>query len=162
MNSYNTVYGPEADKESLLQLITFKIGQETFGVDILSIKEVNRMMEITRLPRAPGFIKGVINLRGKILPIIDTRKRFHLEPKDPDRHTRIIIIERDDKLVGIIVDEVLEVLRISAGIVDPPPPFVAGIDTTFIRGVGKLDERLLILIDIDKLMSAPEKGGAEK
>jgi len=162
MNGYSEVHGPDADKESLLQLVTFRIGHEIFGIDILSIKEINRMMEITRLPRAPAFIKGVINLRGKILPVIDMRKRFHLEPRDPDRHTRIIIIERGEKLVGIIVDEVLEVLRIPAGIVDPPPPFVAGIDTTFIRGVGKLDEMLLILIDIDKLMSTPEKAGADK
>ena len=161
MEAYQEGYGPDPTKGSLLQLITFRIGPEVFGVDILDIQEVNRMLEITRLPRAPEFIKGVINLRGKIIPVLDMRNRLHLEPKEPDRHTRIIIIEREDKLVGIIVDEVLEVLRVPADVVEPPPPFVAGIEATFMKGVGKLEDSLLILIDIDRLLAIPDPEATE-
>ena len=142
----------------LLQLVTFRIGEEEFGVDILRVQEIIRIMEITRVPKAPDFVEGVINLRGKVIPIIDLRKRFGLEVKEHDKHTRIIVIEMNNMIVGFVVDAVSEVLRIPADTVEPPPPAVmGGIDSEYISGVGKLEDRLLILLDLDKLLSQEEQ-----
>ena len=137
----------------LLQLVTFSIGEEEFGVDILSVQEIIRMMDITKVPRAPDFVEGVINLRGKVIPIIDLRRRFGLATRDHDKHTRIIVIEINNMIVGFVVDSVSEVLRIPASTVEPPPPVVAGLESEYISGVGKLHDRLLILLDLDKLLS---------
>ena len=105
----------------LLQLVTFSIGEEEFGVDILSVQEIIRMMDITKVPRAPEFVEGVINLRGKVIPIIDLRRRFGLSTRDHDKHTRIIVIEINNMIVGFVVDSVSEVLRIPSSTVEPPP-----------------------------------------
>ena len=139
--------------DELLQLVTFSIGEEEFGVDILKVQEIIRTMEITKVPRAQDFVEGVINLRGKVIPIIDLRRRFGLSSKKHDKHTRIIVIEINNMIVGFVVDSVSEVLRIPAGTVEPPPPVVAGVESEYISGVGKLHDRLLILLDLDKLLS---------
>jgi purine-binding chemotaxis protein CheW len=141
----------------LLQLVTFSIGDEEFGVEILKVQEINRMMEITRVPKAPDFVEGVINLRGRVIPVIDLRKRFGLESKVHDKDTRIIVIEINKMIVGFVVDAVSEVLRIPADTVEPPPPVVAGLDSEYISGVGKLEDRLLILLDLDRLLTRQEK-----
>jgi len=141
----------------LLQLVTFSIGGEEFGVDILKVQEIIRMLDITRVPKAPDFVEGVINLRGKVIPIIDLRKRFGLASKGHDKNTRIIVIDINDMIVGYIVDSVSEVLRIPADTVEPPPPVVAGLDSEYISGVGKLDDRLLIFLDLDRLLSQEER-----
>ena len=143
--------------DELIQLVTFSIGDEEFGVDILKVQEIIRTMEITKVPRAPEFVEGVINLRGKVIPIIDLRLRFGLQSKKHDKHTRIIVIEITNMIVGFVVDSVSEVLRITAGTVEPPPPVVAGLESEYIQGVGKLEDRLLILLDLDKLLSSEEK-----
>lgn len=142
--------------DELLQLVTFSIGEEEFGVDILKVQEIIRTMEITKVPRAPEFVEGVINLRGKVIPIIDLRRRFGLSSKDHDKHTRIIVIEINNMIVGFVVDSVSEVLRIPAGTVEPPPPVVAGMESEYISGVGKLQDRLLILLDLDRLLSSED------
>ena len=121
-----------------LQLVTFSIGDEEFGVDILKVQEIIRTMEITRVPRAPEFVEGVINLRGKVIPIIDLRCRFNLKPRHHDSHTRIIVIEITQMVVGFVVDAVSEVLRIPVDTVEPAPSVVAGLDSDYISGVGKL------------------------
>ena len=139
--------------DELIQLVTFSIGEEEFGVDILKVQEIIRTMEITKVPRAQDFVEGVINLRGKVIPIIDLRRRFGLHSKEYDKHTRIIVIEISNMIVGFVVDSVSEVLRIPSSTVEPPPPVVAGMDSEYIRGVGKLQDRLLILLDLDKLLS---------
>ncbi len=141
----------------LLQLVTFSIGEEEFGVDILSVQEIIRMMDITKVPRAPDFVEGVINLRGKVIPIIDLRRRFGLTTRDHDKHTRIIVIEINNMIVGFVVDSVSEVLRIPASTVEPPPPVVSGLESEYISGVGKLEDRLLILLDLNKLLSGEER-----
>ncbi|WP_045214195.1 chemotaxis protein CheW [Desulfonatronovibrio magnus] len=141
----------------LLQLVTFSIGGEEFGVEILTVQEIIRMLEITRVPKAPDFVEGVINLRGKVIPIIDLRKRFGLESRVHDKNTRIVVIEINKMIVGFVVDSVSEVLRIPADTVEPPPPVVAGLDSEYISGVGKLEDRLLILLDLDRLLSREEK-----
>ena len=140
-------------EDELLQLVTFSIGEEEFGVDILKVQEIIRTMEITKVPRAQDFVEGVINLRGKVIPIIDLRRRFGLDSKPHDKDTRIIVIEINNMIVGFVVDSVSEVLRIPAGTVEPPPPVVAGLESEYISGVGKLQDRLLILLDLDKLLS---------
>ena len=142
--------------DELLQLVTFSIGEEEFGVDILKVQEIIRTMEITKVPRAQDFVEGVINLRGKVIPIIDLRRRFGFSSKQHDKHTRIIVIEINNMIVGFVVDSVSEVLRIPAATVEPPPPVVAGVESEYISGVGKLEDRLLILLDLDKLLSGED------
>ena len=137
----------------LLQLVTFSTGDEEFGVDILRVQEIIRTMAITKVPKAPEFVEGVINLRGKVIPIIDLRRRFGLQSKAHDKHTRIIVIEINTMIVGFVVDSVSEVLRIPTSTVEPPPPVVAGLESEYISGVGKLEDRLLILLDLDRLLS---------
>ena len=142
--------------DELLQLVTFSISDEEFGVDILKVQEIIRTMEISKVPRAPDFVEGVINLRGKVIPIIDLRRRFGLAHKLHDKNTRIIVIEMTDVIVGFVVDAVSEVLRIPTSTVEPPPPVVAGMDSEYISGVGKLEGSLLILLDLDKLLSSDD------
>jgi purine-binding chemotaxis protein CheW len=141
----------------LIQLVTFSIGEEEFGVDILRVQEIIRMMEITKVPRAPDFVEGVINLRGKVIPIVDLRQRFNLEKREHDKHTRIIVIEISNMIVGFVVDAVSEVLRIPADTVEPPPAVVSGLESEYISGVGKLEDRLLILLDLNRLLTGEEK-----
>ncbi|MCL1889660.1 MAG: chemotaxis protein CheW, partial [Desulfovibrionaceae bacterium] len=131
-------------------------GEEEFGGDILKVQEIIRTMEITKVPRAQDFVEGVINLRGKVIPIIDLRRRFGLSSKAHDKHTRIIVIEISNMIVGFVVDSVSEVLRIPSSTVEPPPPVVAGVESEYISGVGKLHDRLLILLDLDKLLSSSD------
>lgn len=145
-------------EEELIQLVTFSIGPEEFGVDILQVQEIIRTMEITKVPRAPEFVEGVINLRGKVIPIVDLRTRFGLRGRAHDKHTRIIVIEIDMMIVGFVVDSVSEVLRIPADTVEPPPAVVAGMDSEYIEGVGQLmGDRLLILLNLDQLLTTEEK-----
>lgn len=138
----------------LIQLVTFRIGEEEFGVDILAVQEIIRLMQITMVPRAPEFIEGVINLRGKVIPVINMRRRFNKPQVEPDSSTRIVVMELEQKIVGFLVDGVSEVLRIPESTVEDPPPVVAGIGSEYIRGIGKLDNRLLILLDLDHLLSS--------
>ena len=145
------------DDGRILQLVTFKLENEEFGVDILKVQEINRMMNITRIPNAPTFIEGVINLRGKIIPIVDLRKRLGFVNSAFDKATRIIVVELDGLVLGFIVDSVSEVLRIPGNTIEPPPSIVAGIESEYIEGVGKLNDRLLILLELKKVFSSPDR-----
>ncbi|HPN39382.1 MAG TPA: chemotaxis protein CheW, partial [Melioribacteraceae bacterium] len=140
----------------LLQLVSFKIGEEEFGIDILKVQEINRMMQITKVPNSPEFIDGVVNLRGRIIPVIDLRTRLNMARIEHDNRTRIIVVDLSGVTVGFIVDEVSEVLRIPKSITEPPPAMVAGIDSDYITAVGKLEDRLLILLDLEKIFSIDE------
>ncbi len=140
--------------DDLIQLVTFRIGEVEFGVDILAVQEIIRMMQITMVPRAPEFIEGVINLRGKVIPVINMRTRFNKPALDQDSNTRIVVMELENKIVGFLVDGVSEVLRIPESTVEDPPPVVAGIGSEYIRGIGKLDNRLLILLNLDNLLGS--------
>ena len=146
---------------ALSELVTFKVAAEEFGVDILSVQEIIRIMEITKVPKAPEFIEGVINLRGKVIPVIDFRKRFNMDSREEGKDTRIIVTNISGKILGFIVDSVSEVLRIPTSSIEPPPPIVAGIESEYINGVGKLDDRLLILINLDRLLSDSEAAAAD-
>lgn len=143
-------------ESQIQQLVTFRLGEEEYGVDILKVHEIDRMMDITEVPNAPPSIEGVINLRGKVIPVINLRKKFHLPEREADGRTKIVVVDIGTS-AGMIVDSVSEVLRISSDIVEPPPPMTAGASSEYIRGVGKLKDRLLILLDIEKLLGADEK-----
>lgn len=148
-----TLHTHSGENDNLIQLVTFKLDYEEFGVDILKVQEIIRMLPITKVPNAPAFVEGVINLRGKVIPVIDMRKRFGMAPTVHDSQTRIKVMDLQGQIVGFVVDAVCEVLRIKESTIDPPPPVVAGIGSEYMRGVGKLDDRLLMLLDLDKLLS---------
>ncbi len=145
--------------EELLQLVSFNIGSEEFGVDILKVQEINRMVEITRVPQAPHYVEGVINLRGKVIPIVDLRKRFNLEVKEYDKNTRIVVVDINGSIMGMVVDSVSEVLRLPSNTIEPPPEIVANINSEYIKGVAKLEDRLLIFLDLSKVIDANEMSG---
>lgn len=153
----NEVKETKKDGSELLQLVSFVIGSEEFGVDILYVQEINRMLQITQVPNAPEFVSGIINLRGRVIPVIDLRCRLGLPPKEHDNNTRIIVIEVNGKTIGFIVDAVKEVIRIPQNITEAPPEIVSGINSDFIKAVGKLDDKLLILLDLNKVFNADEK-----
>jgi purine-binding chemotaxis protein CheW len=143
--------------EELLQLVSFILGKEEFGVDILRVQEINRLVEITKVPKAPSYVEGVINLRGKVIPIIDLRKRFGLDLKEQDKDTRIVVVDIDGSIMGMIVDAVSEVLRLPTSTIEPAPEIATSIDSEYIRGVAKLEDRLLIFLDLSKVFSQQEK-----
>jgi purine-binding chemotaxis protein CheW len=153
----STSSGSASNHAEILQLVSFKIGREEFGVDILSVQEINRMVGVTRVPNAPEFVSGVINLRGKVIPIVELRKRFGLPPREADKDTRIIVVELGRSVVGFTVDAVNEVLRIPRSVIEPPPAVVAGIGSEYITGVGKLEDRLLILLDLERILRSAER-----
>ncbi|MEZ5360713.1 MAG: chemotaxis protein CheW [Candidatus Zixiibacteriota bacterium] len=138
--------------DELLQLVSFKIGSEEYGIDILKVQEINRMPEITKVPQAPHYVDGVINLRGKVIPIINTRRKFSLEEKEHDKDTRIVVVDINGEVIGLIVDSVNEVLRIPNSIVEPPPNVTVDAGADYITGVARLEDRLLILLDLGKLV----------
>ncbi len=140
----------------LLQLVSFHIGGEEFGLNILRVQEIIRIQALTRVPNSPPFVDGVINLRGKVIPVIALRKRFGLEELAHDKQTRIVVIEIKGTVLGFIVDSVSEVLRIPVETVEPPPR-LGKVEREYVSGVGKLDNRLLILLDVDRLMSDSEE-----
>ena len=143
--------------DEILQLVSFNVGTEEFGVDILKVQEINRMVDITRVPRSPEFVEGIINLRGKVIPIIDIRKRFNMELSEHDKNTRIVVVDIDGQIMGMVVNSVSEVLRIPASTIEPPPEVVSSIESEYIRGVAKLDDRLLIYLDLSKILTGEER-----
>lgn len=153
----STTASIENASTTLLQLVSFHIGDEEFAVDILNIQGINRMMEITKVPNAPPFVEGIINLRGQVIPVVNLRKRLGFAMKESDKDTRIIVVEIAKRVIGFIVDNVNEVLRINGSITEPPPPMVAGIESEYITAVGKLEDRLLILLDLERVLTSEEK-----
>jgi purine-binding chemotaxis protein CheW len=141
----------------LLQLVSFVLGNEEFGVDIKCVQEINRMLQITKVPNAPDYVDGVVNLRGRVIPVLDLRHKLGLPRKEHDNNTRIIVVEVNSKTVGFIVDGVKEVLRIPENITEAAPEIVTGINSEYIKSIGKLDDRLLILIDLEKILSKNEE-----
>ena len=137
-----------AAAQNQLQLVTFQVGTEQYGIDILAVQEINRMLPITRVPQSPLCVEGVVNLRGRMIPIVDLRKRFALDTAEPDKDRRIIVVDLDGRTLGFIVDRVDRVLRIDGGIIEPSP------DSDYVRGVGKLEQGLLILLDLPSLFAS--------
>ncbi|HBK61332.1 MAG TPA: chemotaxis protein CheW [Firmicutes bacterium] len=139
-----------------MQLVVFELGDESYGVDISRVQDINRMQEITEIPHAPESVVGVINLRGRVIPVIDLRKRFGLSAAPNTKDTRIVVVHMEHNLIGMIVDAVSKVLRIPADIVEPPSPVLASIDSSYLRGIAKLDDNLVVLLDLDFVLSRHE------
>lgn len=141
----------QENMDSTLQLVGFKLGEEEYCIDIHNIQEINKRMHITRVPKNQPFVKGVINLRGKVICVIDLRKRFGL-PDNFDNDTRIMVIDLAHETMGFVVDSVTEVIRIPVNRVDPTPPLIGHISNEYLLGVGKTDKRLLIIIDLNRVV----------
>ncbi len=148
---------------STLHMVGFSVGNQEFCVDILKVQEIIRMMEITKIPNAPEFVEGVINLRGKVIPIIDFGKRcnLHSEAGGDESHKRIVVVAIGEKTVGIVVDKVSQVIKLEAEQISSTPDVVKGYNSDFISGVGKSGDKLLILLDIDRLLKQDELDGID-
>lgn len=151
--------GSEESSSELIQLVSFNLEKEEYGVDVLKVREIIRMSNVTRVPNTPGYVEGVINLRGKVIPIISMRRKFNLNEVENDKQTRIMVMDVDGQLMGFVVDAVSEVIRISGAEIQPPPAAVAGgVDQECIGGVVNQEQRLLMLLDLERLLSQEEKG----
>jgi purine-binding chemotaxis protein CheW len=144
-------------KVEVKQFVVFQLSKETYGVDIAKVWEIITMQTITTVPHTAEFIEGILNLRGKVIPVIDLRRRFGLPQDEFTRNTRIVVIEISGNTLGMIVDGVSEVLRISSDIVEAPPLAISNIDADYLEGVAKLEERLIILLNLDKVMNKQEQ-----
>lgn len=146
-----------------VQVVIFRLAGEEFGIDISQVREIIRMQDVTPMPKAPAFIEGVINLRGQIIAVMDLASRFSLDTSARTDKTRIVVSEVGDNIVGLVVDEVPEVLRILEGDIDPTPRMIeTQIHSDYIRGVGKLENRLVILLNAEKILSQEELRQIEK
>jgi purine-binding chemotaxis protein CheW len=138
------------------KVVVFQLRNEEYGVDVHQVRSIERMVNITRVPKTPGFIKGVMNLRGLILPVIDLRKRFNLEESSYTEDTRIVIVAANEIVVGLIVDAANDVIDVPADVVEPAPEVVGGIKATYLDGVAKLEKRLLVLLNLEKVLNPEE------
>jgi len=145
------------DVSELLQLVSFKIGSEEYGIDILNVKEINRMVNITKVPNSPVFVEGIINLRGQVIPVVNLRTKLGMPKIEHDKDTRIVVVDIEGRTVGFLVDAVSEVLRIPRNITEAPPEITTGKNSEYITAVGKLEDRLLTLLDLNKVLVKEEK-----
>ena len=140
-----------------VQLVTFRVGGEEFGLDVFQVHEILRYTEPTPMPKAPAFVEGVLDVRGTLVPVVDLRKRFELHEVPYDDDTRIILVDFQGERLGLIVDEVSEVLRVPETAVSPPPSYVRGLAAEFIRGIVRLESRLVVLLDLERILSSQER-----
>jgi purine-binding chemotaxis protein CheW len=134
------------------QLVIFELAKEFYGINISVVESIIKMQAITQLPQSPAYVKGVTNLRGSVLPVIDLRTRFALEEKEDTRQTRIIIVTMGSIKVGVTVDGVSEVLRVSDELIEPLPPMVNSVNSVFLKGIVRLENRLIILLELGKVL----------
>ena len=158
----STVENIEVKENKILQLVTFRIGKEEFGFNIFQIKEINKMMEITQIPNSQSSVKGVVNLRGSVIPVISLREKLNFSDIEYTSKSRIIVVEYKTKSIGFIVDEVNEVLRIQSSIIEKAPEMTTSVESAYINGVAKLENRLLILLDLDKILTTQEERELEE
>lgn len=140
-----------------LQVVVFKLEGSYYGVHILQVQEIIKMADITKLPNTPDFIEGVVNLRGKIIPVMDLRKRFGLSPVEITKEFKILILKTEELEFGVLVDDISEVEKIPVNIIENPPRILSGVNGEFINGIAKTEGRLLILLDIEKILTIKEK-----
>ena len=146
---------PKHEGEDLAQMVTFNLHNEEYGVNILQVQEINRMVEITEVPQTENYIEGIINLRGKVIPIIDLRTKFGMKTVEHDNKTRIVVVDVNSETVGLVVDGVSEVLRVHAGSLEEAPRLVAGRDSEeYIKSIVKLENRMLIYLDLEKIIAS--------
>ncbi len=151
-------HASHADSSTGNEYLAFKLGEEEYGIDILKVQEIRGYENVTRIANAPAFIKGVINLRGIIVPIVDMRIKFNLGTPSYDEFTIVIVLNLRGKVVGMVVDSVSDVTTLTTQQIRPAPDMAGVFDSDYLIGLGTLDERMLILVDIDKLMGSPEIG----
>ncbi|MGS0682893.1 chemotaxis protein CheW [Shewanella sp. 125m-7] len=156
MTSSNSVAVAAGTEDAVLQWVTFKLDNETYGINVMQVQEVLRYTEIAPVPGAPDYVLGIINLRGNVVTVIDTRSRFGLASADINDSTRIVIIEAEKQVIGILVDSVAEVVYLRRSEIDNAPNVGTEESTKFIQGVSNRDNELLILVDLDKLLSDEE------
>jgi purine-binding chemotaxis protein CheW len=151
-----------AQATGTFQLVSFRLAKEEYGIEITRVREIILFGEITRIPQMPDYIKGLINLRSTVIPIVDLRLRFGLPEGEQTDDTRIMVVNVGGKTIGIIVDAVSEVLRVAHEQIAPPPPTVATLGRDYLTGLVRLEDRLLILLDIDRLFAAEELADMER
>ena len=143
------------------QLVVFDLASEAYGVDIGAVREIIRMQDITRVPRTPDFVEGVINLRGKVIPVVDLRKRFMVPVAEQTDDNRIVVVDIGGQDIGVVVDAVTEVLRILSDSVEPPSSVITTTDSDYLMGICKLESRMIILLDLERVLSDDEKNVLE-
>lgn len=151
-------------RKDFLQVVSFKLDREEYAIEITKVKEIILLAGVTRIPQVPEFIEGIINLRGNVIPVIDLRKRFCLPEAKKDEHTRIVVSRLEGRIIGLIVDSVSQVMNIPKVNIQPPPQTVANVAGEYITGIAKLEDRMIILLDIEKILRREEKeqlAGAE-
>jgi len=153
MNEIDTITQASSDVNEFL---AFRLGSEEYGIDILAVQEIRGYDSVTRLPEAPEFIKGIINLRGTIVPVVDLRIKFKLGEPVYDAFTVMIVLQVEGRVVGIVVDSVSDVVRLKPQDIAPPPEFGAAFDTRYLMGLSKIEDRMLILVSIAKLIKAAD------
>ncbi|MBU1862728.1 MAG: chemotaxis protein CheW [Candidatus Omnitrophica bacterium] len=146
-----TTYKDDSQTENILQLVCFKLADEEYAVDITQVQEVIRMQRITPVPQMPGFVLGVVNIRGTVVPVFDLRKQFHLTEKEENPLTKIVVVNLNGELISIIVDEILDNIKLDSIHVDPTPAVKMEIDKESIKGIGMLEERMIIILDLHKI-----------
>lgn len=147
----------QEQQDLVTQVVVFRLGRELYGADISVVLEVSALLRVTRVPRTPSYVEGVTNLRGRVIPVVDLRKRLGLPATPPTKSTRIAVAEIDGGKIGMVVDEVVEVLRVPAGVVEPPSPMFSKIDTENVLGVAKVDDRLIVLLDLAQVLIREER-----
>jgi len=162
MEQNSATSGRQEQGVSLREFLAFRLGKEEYGIDILKVQEIRGYETVTRIANAPEFIKGLINLRGIIVPIVDMRIKFNLGTPTYDQFTVVIILNIGSRVVGMVVDSVSDVTTLMPEQIKPAPEMGSALDTKYLIGLGTLDERMLILVDIDKLMSSPDMGLMER
>jgi purine-binding chemotaxis protein CheW len=140
-----------------VQLVTFRVGGEEFGLDVFAVHEIIRYAGVTPVPRAPEFVEGVLNVRGTVVPVVDLRRRFEVAERPFDEETRIVLAEYGGERLGLVVDSVTEVLRAPETAISAPPAYIRGIAAEFVRGIVRLEARLVILLDLERILSSQER-----
>lgn len=134
------------------QVVIFELGNETYGLDIAAVREIIRMQPITKVPKAPSFVEGVINLRGRVIPVVDMGRRFELTNTQRGKANRIVVVSNEGTTIGIIVDAVTEVMRIADDSIEPVSDIITGASASYLRGIAKLQDKMVILLDLDKVL----------
>jgi purine-binding chemotaxis protein CheW len=153
--------GTAFDTADCTQYLTFKLHSEEYGVEILKVQEIKGFSQITPVPNTPAYVKGVINLRGTVVPVLDLRARFRMDATEYNQFTVIIVVNVHDRIIGLVVDAVSDVLNFRSSEVEPTPDFGGGVDTSFITGLAKVDERLVLLLNLECLVSDAEAATCE-
>jgi purine-binding chemotaxis protein CheW len=148
----------DSDGAGELQIVICELADEHYGLDIAKVVEIIRLQPITPVPRSPAFVKGVMNLRGRIIPVVDLRTRFGMAEAEPTKETRIVVADSSSTRVGLIVDAVSEVLMVSGALIEPTPDVAANLDTAYLRGIAKLGRRLVLLLELDGLFRIEDQG----